>query len=111
MVTNILRLNKRKTGNSARRPRPFDLCRQLCDCALRFEALWERKGIDFQADVEDRAIVTADADMLEIVWNNLLSNAGNSRPRAAGSPSRRPPMRTRSPCRYPTPAAAWMTKP
>lgn len=56
-------------------PEAFDVCAQLCECAVQFEDVWEKKNLDFEADLEDSAEVYADPGLLEVVWTNLLSNA------------------------------------
>lgn len=75
LVTNILRLNKLDNQEIETNVTQYDLCRQLAECVFAFETLIEEKNIEIEVDIEDCAIITADENMLEIVWNNLLSNA------------------------------------
>ncbi len=75
LISNMLRLNKLEKQTILPKPQSFDLCAQLCACALQFENLWEEKDIELEAEIDDRLMVEADESLLELVWNNLLSNA------------------------------------
>lgn len=75
LVYNILKLNKLESQKIKAQPIPYNLCGQLADCAISFETVWEQKGIEFEADMEDQAMVEADGELLSLVWNNLISNA------------------------------------
>ena len=75
LVTNILKLNKLENQEILPEPTPINLSEQLRMCALNHEDLWENNNISFEADIEDGIIVSAEDSMLELVWNNLITNA------------------------------------
>lgn len=75
LVTNILKLNKLENQQIYPKTAVYDLGEQLCSCMLGFEKVWEEKQIDIETGIDDNVLVDADAELLELVWNNLLSNA------------------------------------
>ena len=75
LITNMLKLNRLEKQVIKPTPTQFDLCAQLSECALQFEKSWEEKDIELIAEMEDRAFVTGDQELLELVWTNLISNA------------------------------------
>ena len=58
-----------------RKKETYDLGEQLAECILGFEDIWEKKNIELNTDIDDGLRITADKELLSLVWNNLLSNA------------------------------------
>lgn len=75
LVGGILRLDKLENGNNSIHFEKFDLGEQLRESFLNFEEIWEKKDIQVSAEIPDGVTVESDRELLEIVWNNLLSNA------------------------------------
>jgi signal transduction histidine kinase len=75
LITNILKLNKLENQQITTQPQTYDLSEQVTECLLGFEDLWEKKGLEIDADIDEGVTVHADPEMLTLVWNNLISNA------------------------------------
>lgn len=75
MMTNILKLNRLENQQIYPQATEYDLGEQLCECLLQFENVWERAGIEIETDIAEDVKVRADAELLSLVWNNLMSNA------------------------------------
>lgn len=75
LIQNMLKLNKLEKQTIQPIAENYDVCAQLCECAVQFEESWEEKNIEFEAKLEDSAFICADSGLMELVWNNLLSNA------------------------------------
>ena len=75
MMTNILKLNRLENQQIYPNPTTFDLAEQLCESLLQYESTWERKNIEIETDIAENVMVSADAELLSLVWNNLFSNA------------------------------------
>ena len=75
MMTNILKLNRLENQQIYPNLTTFDLGEQLCESLLQYESSWERKNIEIETDIAESVLVSADAELLSLVWNNLFSNA------------------------------------
>ncbi len=75
LITNILKLNKLENQQIYPDTETYDLGEQLAECIIGFEDIWEQKNIEIETDIEDDLKITADKELLSLVWNNLLSNA------------------------------------
>lgn len=74
LITNILRLNKLENQNIFPDKIQYNLGEQLRECVLALEDLWEKKDLQLEIAIDD-VLIEADAELLTLVWNNLLSNA------------------------------------
>ena len=75
MMTNILKLNRLENQQIYPNLTTFDLGEQLCESLLQYESTWERKHIEIETELAEGVLVSADAELLSLVWNNLFSNA------------------------------------
>ena len=75
MMTNILKLNRLENQKIYPKATTYDLGEQLCECLLQYENVWESRHIEIETELEEGVFVSADRDLLSLVWNNLFSNA------------------------------------
>ncbi len=73
LVTNILKLNKIE-GKEIVHKEKYSLDEQMRYCILSFEDKINEKNIEIEAEL-DEVIINSDRSLLELVWNNLFSNA------------------------------------
>ncbi len=73
LVTNILKLNKIENQGIVQKEK-YSLDEQIRYCILGFEEKLEIKNLSIDVDLDDVEI-ESDKALLEIVWNNLISNA------------------------------------
>lgn len=75
LITNILKLNKLENQQIFPNTEDYDLSEQLCESLLQFEDVWEKKNLNIETDIADGVRIRSDAELLSLVWNNLISNA------------------------------------
>lgn len=73
LVANILKLSKIENQGIIQREK-FSLDEQLRYCILSFEEKLDEKNININVELEACSI-KSDKSLLEIIWNNLISNA------------------------------------
>ena len=74
MATNVLNLSKVEKQSILAQVARFNLSEQVRKCILLLEKKWSPKELTITADFREHEI-TADAELLEQVWLNLLDNA------------------------------------
>lgn len=75
LITNILKLNKLENQNIYPVLKRCNLSEMLCECLVDFENEWESKNIEIENDIAEDVFINTDAELLMIVWSNLISNA------------------------------------
>ena len=75
LITNILKLNKLENQQIFPQLDEYDLGEQLCENFLQFEDIWEKKNLNIETEIADDVRIRSDAELLSLVWNNLISNA------------------------------------
>lgn len=75
LITNILKLNKLENQQIYPKRELYDLGEQLCQCLLTFEDVWEESDIELDTELAEHVLILSDAELMTLVWNNLISNA------------------------------------
>jgi signal transduction histidine kinase len=75
LITNILKLDKLENQKIMPKSELYSLDEQLRECVLNFENLLESKNITVICDNIEPLKANYDKSLLELVWNNLISNA------------------------------------
>ncbi len=75
LVMNILQLNKLENQRLRPSLTKFNISDLLAEQILQFESLIENKKINLRCEIEEDLVIESEASYLEIIFNNLISNA------------------------------------
>lgn len=75
LISNILKLNKLENQRLLPELTEFNLSELLVNQIVQFEELIEKKEIDLECDIEEDLHIKSEESYLELVFNNLISNA------------------------------------
>lgn len=75
LVSNILQMSRLENQKIQPKCKPFNLSEQIARCALGFETVWSEKNISVSFHLDQDITLNTDEELLDIVWNNLISNA------------------------------------
>ena len=75
LITNILKLNKLENQELLPEYKRFNLSNSITNQILQYENLIEEKNIELDCSIEEDIFVESEENYLEIIWNNLISNA------------------------------------
>ena len=75
LMTNILKLNRLENQQIYPEKKKYNLTEQLCQSLLMFENSWEQKELEIETDFDEDVMIFQDEELLNLVWNNLISNA------------------------------------
>lgn len=74
LITNILKLNKLENQDISTEYEKINLREMLAQAVLNYEDIIDKKGLNLDCNFDD-VIIYSSPSYLEIVWNNLISNA------------------------------------
>lgn len=75
LITNILKLNKLENQDISTEYSTFNVSEALAQAVIGIDGVLESKGLELECDIEEDVTITSDLSYLELVWNNLISNA------------------------------------
>lgn len=75
LVNNILKLNKLENQKLIPEISRFNLSELLSSQILQFEEIIEKRNITLNCNIEDDLYINSEASYIEIIINNLMSNA------------------------------------
>lgn len=75
LITNILKLNKLENQNLLPEFKKINLSELLANQIINFENIIENKNLELIVDIEEDLYLTSEESYLELVFNNLISNA------------------------------------
>jgi signal transduction histidine kinase len=75
LVTNILQVNRLENQKIKPALKPFNLSESLSRCILNYDSQLDEKQIELDTQMDQNLIIDSDENLLDMVWNNLISNA------------------------------------